>query len=93
MLSFLFKRFSGRHYRKFLEKSRPIVARINELELSYQTLTDEQLAARCAELGHGDGGRGEPMIARVAAVCKRARRQTGGPRLPCPPFPMVHSDT
>ena len=49
MLSFLFKRFSGRHYRKFLEKSRPIVARINELELSYQPLTDEQLRAKTDE--------------------------------------------
>ena len=43
MLSFLFKKFSGRHYRKFLEKCRPIVARINEIELTYQALTDEQL--------------------------------------------------
>ena len=49
MLSFLFKRFSGRNYRKFLEKSRPIVARINELELSYQALTDEQLRAKTDE--------------------------------------------
>ncbi|MBC7365258.1 MAG: preprotein translocase subunit SecA [Undibacterium sp.] len=49
MLSFLFKRFSGRHYRKFLEKSRPLVARINELELSYQPLTDEQLRAKTGE--------------------------------------------
>ena len=30
MLSFLFKRFSGRHYRKFIESTKPIVARINE---------------------------------------------------------------
>jgi len=45
MLSFLLKGFSGRHYKKFLEKCRPIVARINELELSYQKLTDEQLEA------------------------------------------------
>jgi preprotein translocase subunit SecA len=49
MFSFLFKRFSGRHYRKFLEKSRPIVARINELELSYQALTDDQLRANTDE--------------------------------------------
>jgi len=34
MLSFFFKRFSGRHYRKFLESCRPIIARVNELELS-----------------------------------------------------------
>ena len=49
MLSFLFKRFSGRHYRKFLESVRPVVARINELETSYQSLSDEQLAAKTAE--------------------------------------------
>jgi preprotein translocase subunit SecA len=49
MLSFLFKSFSGRHYRKFLEASRPIVARINELETSYQSLSDEQLRAKTAE--------------------------------------------
>ena len=49
MLSFLFKRFSGRHYRKFLESCRPIVARINELEQSYQSLSDEQLRAKTDE--------------------------------------------
>ena len=49
MLSFLFKKFSGRHYRKFLEKCRPIVARINEIELTYQALTDEQLRAKTDE--------------------------------------------
>ncbi len=49
MLSFLFKRFSGRHYRKFLETCRPIVARINELETSYQALSDEQLRAKTDE--------------------------------------------
>src|SRR4051812_30932550 len=49
MLSFLFKRFSGRHYRKFLETSRPIVARINELEKSYQALSDDELRAKTTE--------------------------------------------
>jgi preprotein translocase subunit SecA len=49
MLSFLLKRFSGRHYKKFLEKARPTVARINELEKSYQALTDEQLKAKTGE--------------------------------------------
>ncbi|MBW7894067.1 MAG: preprotein translocase subunit SecA [Opitutaceae bacterium] len=49
MLSFLFKRFAGRHYKKFLEKCRPLVARINELEQSYQSLTDEQLRAKTDE--------------------------------------------
>ncbi len=49
MLSSLFKKFAGRHYRKFLEKCRPVVARINELELSYQSLSDEQLRTKTEE--------------------------------------------
>ena len=49
MLSFLLKRFSGRHYKKFLEKARPLAVRINELEKSYQSLTDEQLRAKTDE--------------------------------------------
>ncbi|MSU48795.1 MAG: preprotein translocase subunit SecA [Opitutus sp.] len=49
MLSFLLKRFSGRHYKKFLEKARPTVARINELEKSYQSLSDDQLRAKTVE--------------------------------------------
>ena len=35
MLSILLKPFAGRHYKKFLEKARPIVLRINELDKSY----------------------------------------------------------
>jgi preprotein translocase subunit SecA len=49
MFSFLFKRFAGRHYKKFLEKARPTVVRINELEQSYQSLSDEQLRAKTDE--------------------------------------------
>ncbi|MEY3775952.1 MAG: hypothetical protein RLZZ129_2732 [Verrucomicrobiota bacterium] len=49
MLSFLFKRFAGRHYKKFIDKCRPVVARINELEQSYQSLTDDQLRAKTDE--------------------------------------------
>ena len=49
MLSFILKKFSGRHYKKFLEKCRPVVVRINELELSYQSLTDDQLRAKTDE--------------------------------------------
>ncbi len=49
MLSFLLKGFSGRHYRKFLESARPLVARINEFERSYQSLSDDQLRAKTDE--------------------------------------------
>jgi preprotein translocase subunit SecA len=46
MISFLLKRFSGRHYKKFLEKCQPIVVRINELEQQYQSLSDDELRAK-----------------------------------------------
>ncbi len=49
MISWLLKKFSGRHYRKFLERCRPVVARINELETTYQSLTDDELRAKTAE--------------------------------------------
>jgi preprotein translocase subunit SecA len=49
MLSFLLKPFAGRHYRKFLERTRPIVVKINELDRSYAGLTDDQLRAKTAE--------------------------------------------
>ncbi len=49
MISWLFKKFSGRHYRKFLEAARPVVARINEIELTYQSLSDDELRAKTDE--------------------------------------------
>ncbi|HVU32558.1 MAG TPA: preprotein translocase subunit SecA [Opitutaceae bacterium] len=63
MLSFLLKRFSGRHYKKFLEKVRPTIARINELEQQFQSLTDEQLRAKTDE-----------FRARIAAAAPADRR-------------------
>ncbi|MCC5023944.1 MAG: preprotein translocase subunit SecA [Candidatus Synoicihabitans palmerolidicus] len=49
MFDFVFNRFAGRHYRKFLESAKPLVAQINEIEVSYQSLTDEQLQAKTPE--------------------------------------------
>ncbi|HSY54677.1 MAG TPA: preprotein translocase subunit SecA, partial [Opitutaceae bacterium] len=49
MISFFLKKFSGRHYRKFLDQCRPLVVRINELEQQYQALTDDQLRAKTDE--------------------------------------------
>lgn len=46
MINKLFKRFSGSHYRRFLKKAQPLVHRINELEASYQSLSDEELKAK-----------------------------------------------
>jgi len=49
MLNFLFKRFAGRHNKKFLEKCRPLVERINEIEQSYQKLSVDELRAKTVE--------------------------------------------
>ena len=102
MLSFLFKRFSGRHYRKFLEKSRPIVARINELELSYQALTDEQLRAKTDEFRARLAAAPDKKAAldailpeAFATVKNAARRLKGRPVVVCDhelTWDMVHFD-
>jgi preprotein translocase subunit SecA len=43
MLSFIFKRFSDRPYKKFIKRSQPTIARINELDEQYKRLSDAEL--------------------------------------------------
>ncbi|GHB95430.1 preprotein translocase subunit SecA [Cerasicoccus arenae] len=50
MIGSILKKFSGNHYRKFYKRAQPIVEKINQLEQSYQSLTDEQLQAKTPEL-------------------------------------------
>jgi preprotein translocase subunit SecA len=102
MLSFLLKRFSGRHYKKFLEKCRPIVARINELEVSYQALTDDQLRAktdefraRIAAAPDKKAALNEILPEAFATVKSAARRMVGRTILVCDhelTWDMVHFD-
>ncbi len=102
MLSFLLKRFSGRHYKKFLEKARPIVARINELEQQYQSLTDEQLRAktdefrkRIAEASDKKAALNEILPEAFATVKNAARRLCGRKIIVCDhelTWDMVHFD-
>jgi preprotein translocase subunit SecA len=102
MLSFLFKKFSGRHYRKFLEKCRPIVARINEIELTYQSLTDEQLRAktdefraRIAAATDKKAALAELLPEAFATVKNAARRMKGRKVVVCEhelTWDMVHFD-
>jgi len=103
MLSFLLKRFSGRHYKKFLEKARPVVARINELEVSYQPLTDEQLRAKTEEFRARIAAASDKHAAleavlpeAFAAVKNAARRLVGRSVVVCDhelKWDMVHFDT
>jgi preprotein translocase subunit SecA len=102
MLSFLLKRFSGRHYKKFLEKARPTVVRINELEVSYQALTDEQLRAKTTEFRERIAAASDKKAAleqvlpeAFAAVKNAARRLCGRKVLVCEhelSWDMVHFD-
>jgi len=80
MLSFLFKRFSGRHYRKFIESVTPVVARINEFEASYQALTDEQLAGKTVEFRARlkQGETLDQILPEAFAAAKNAARRLVG---------------
>src|SRR3954470_16245263 len=102
MLSFLLKRFSGRHYKKFLEKARPIVARVNEVEQQYQSLTDEQLRAKTDEFRQRIAAASDKRAAldevlpeAFATVKNAARRLVGRKIIVCDhelTWDMVHFD-
>ena len=98
MLSWLLKRFSGRHYRKFIESCRPIVARTNEFELQYQSLTEEQLRAKTVEFrARVKAGETLDQILpeAFAAVKNAARRLCGRSVVVCEhelTWNMVHYD-
>jgi preprotein translocase subunit SecA len=99
MLSSLFKRLAGRHYRKFLEASRPIIAKINDFEQKYQALTDDQLRAKTDEFveRHKQGETLDALLPEAfAAVKNAARRLSGRQIIVCEhelTWDMVHFDT
>ena len=80
MISQLFKRFSGSHYRRFLKKAMPLVDRINALEVEYQQLSDDQLRAKTDEFRqrHKDGETLEDLLPEAFAVVKNAARRLCG---------------
>ncbi len=98
MLSFLLQKFSGRHHRKYVEKCRPVVARINEFELQYQSLTDEQLRAKTDEFSARvqKGETLDQILPEAFAVVKNAARRLCGRKvLVCDhelTWDMVHFD-
>ncbi len=98
MFDFLLKKFAGRHHRKYVEKCRPIVARINQFEQSYQSLTDDQLRAKTDEF-RGRLKQGETLDQILpeafAAVKNAARRLCGREIVVCDhqlKWDMVHFD-
>ena len=98
MLSFLLQKFAGRHHRKYVEKCRPVVARINEFEKTYQSLSDEQLRAKTDEF-RARLQKGETLDQILpeafAAVKNAARRMVGRKVIVCDhelTWDMVHFD-
>ncbi len=98
MFSFLLQKFSGRHHRKYVEKCRPVVARINQFETQYQALTEDQLRAKTGEF-RARLQQGEALDAILpeafAAVKNAARRLVGREITVCDhqlTWDMVHFD-
>ena len=98
MLSFLLQKFSGRHHRKYVEKCRPVVVRINEFELGYQSLTEEQLRAKTDEFRARikAGETLDQILPEAFATVKNAaRRMVGRKVIVCDhelTWDMVHFD-
>ena len=98
MLSFIFKRFAGSHYRRFLKRARPVVEKINAIEADYQSLTDEQLRAKTDEF-KARIQKGETLDDLLpeafAAVKNAARRLCGSKIMVCDhelEWNMIHYD-
>ena len=83
MLSFILKKFAGRHHRKYIEKCRPIVTRINEFELQYQPLTDDQLRAKTDEFRARlkQGETLDQILPEAFAVVKNGARRLCGRKI------------
>ncbi len=97
LFSFL-KIFAGRRSRKFVKKCKPIVKKINALEVQYQSLTDEQLQAKTAEFMTRvkNGESLDAILPEAFAVVKNAaRRLCGTKAIVCDhelTWDMVHFD-
>jgi preprotein translocase subunit SecA len=98
MLSVLLKPFAGRHYKKFLEKARPIVVQINEFDKSFRSLSDAQLRAKTDEFRERikAGETLDQILPEAFATVKNAARRLVGTRaLVCEhelEWDMVHFD-
>ena len=98
MLSLFFKKFAGRSNRKWLKSCQPIVQKINSLEESYQSLSDDELKGHTAQFRERfQGGETlEDLLPEAFATVKNAaRRLCGSNAMVCGlelPWEMVHYD-
>ncbi len=98
MINALFRTLSGRHYRKFVKRCRPVVARINRFEEEYQRLSDSGLRAKTAEFRKrvADGESLDEILPEAFAAVKNAARRLCGQTFSVSghelPWQMVHYD-
>ncbi|MGH8018702.1 MAG: preprotein translocase subunit SecA [Opitutaceae bacterium] len=80
MIGFILKKISGRHYRKFVARCRPVVERINALEQEYQQLSEEALKAKTGEFKARlkNGETTDALLPEAFAVVKNAARRLCG---------------
>jgi preprotein translocase subunit SecA len=83
MLNFILKRFAGRHYRKFIERCKPIVATIRDHEARYQQLSDEELRQKTNEFKerYQAGESIDKLLPEAFAVVQSAARRLCGQTL------------
>lgn len=83
MFANLFKFLSGSHYKKFLKQCKPIVDRINELELGYQKLSDAQVKAKTNEFKNrlANGENLDQLLPEAFAVVKNVARRLSGHKI------------
>ncbi|MDR2981214.1 MAG: preprotein translocase subunit SecA [Puniceicoccales bacterium] len=97
MFSFL-KIFAGRHHRQFVKQCLPIVRKINQIEKTYQNITEEQLKAKTAEFmeRYKKGESLNKLLPEAFAVVKNAaRRLCGTEHVVCEhtlKWEMIHYD-
>ncbi len=99
MISSILKKFSGRHYKKYLKRCEPIIKRINEIEVGYQSLSDQELRAKTAEFmkRNQEGGESlDDLLPEAFAAVKSAARRMCGQEFEVNehmlPWNMVHYD-
>jgi preprotein translocase subunit SecA len=83
MIGNIFKRFSGRHHRKFYKQCAPIIRRIHEFDKSFEGLSDEELRAKTESYRerYRNGETLEDLLPEAFATVKNAARRLCGQQI------------
>ena len=83
MISRILNLFSGREYRKYLAYCKPIVEKINRIEESYQSLSDDELRAKTDEFKkrYQDGEHLDNLLPEAYAAVKNGARRLKGKKI------------